>query len=139
MVNAASQHANQFLEDICHVSLCSFITYLFIEFLELQLGKIFSVIISHFLQLFLSIVWDWKQIVFLPTKLIIDIQFFYVFHVYPSFLMYLAHQLRHQIRSDQISHSVVSDSLRPHESQHARPPCPPPTPGVHSDSLPLSQ
>ena len=102
MVNAASQHGNQFLEDICHVSLCRFITYLFIEFLELQLGKIFSVIISHFLQLFLSIVWDWKQIVFLPTKLITDIQFFCVFHVYPSFLMYLAHQLRQQIRSDQI-------------------------------------
>ena len=36
-----------------------------------------------------------------------------------------------QIRSDQISHSVVSDSLQPHESQHARPPCPSPTPGVH--------
>ena len=33
--------------------------------------------------------------------------------------------------SDQISHSVVSDSLRPHESQHARPPFPSPTPGVH--------
>ena len=36
-------------------------------------------------------------------------------------------------------HSVVSDSLRPHESQHARPPCLSPTPGVHSDSRPLSQ
>ena len=35
------------------------------------------------------------------------------------------------VRSDQISHSVVSDSLRPHELQHARPPCPSPTPGVH--------
>ena len=35
--------------------------------------------------------------------------------------------------------SVVSDSLRPHESQHARPPCPSPTPGVHSDSRPSSQ
>ena len=43
------------------------------------------------------------------------------------------------IRSDQISHSVVSNSLRPHESQHARPPCPSPTPGVHSDSCPSSQ
>ena len=41
--------------------------------------------------------------------------------------------------SDQISHSVVSDSLQPRESQHARPPCPSPTPGVHSDSRPLSQ
>ena len=42
-------------------------------------------------------------------------------------------------RSDQISYSVVSDSLRPHESQHARPPCPSPTPGVHSNSHPSSQ
>ena len=36
----------------------------------------------------------------------------------------------------QFSRSVVSDSLRPHESQHARPPCPSPTPGVHSESRP---
>ena len=43
------------------------------------------------------------------------------------------------IRSDQISCSVVSDFLRPHESQHARPPCPSPTPRVHSDSRPSSQ
>ena len=41
--------------------------------------------------------------------------------------------------SVQFSHSVVSDSLRPHELQHARPPCPSPTPGVHSNSHPLSQ
>ena len=33
----------------------------------------------------------------------------------------------------------MSDSLRPRESQHARPPCPPPTPGVHSESHPSSQ
>ena len=38
--------------------------------------------------------------------------------------------------SIQFSRSVVSASLRPHESQHARPPCPSPTPGVHSDSCP---
>ena len=36
--------------------------------------------------------------------------------------------------SVQFSLSVMSDSLRPHESQHARPPCPSPTPGVHSNS-----
>ena len=36
--------------------------------------------------------------------------------------------------SVQFSRSVVSDSLRPHKSQHARPPCPSPTPGVHSNS-----
>ena len=39
----------------------------------------------------------------------------------------------------QFSRSVVSDSLQPHELQHARPTCPSPTPGVHSDSRPSSQ
>ena len=43
------------------------------------------------------------------------------------------------IISVQFSRSVMSDSLRPHESQHARPPCPSPTPGVHSDLRPSSQ
>ena len=42
------------------------------------------------------------------------------------------------LTSVQFSHSVVSDSLQPHESQHTRPPCPSPTPGVHSDSRPSS-
>ena len=46
--------------------------------------------------------------------------------------------LSHQFSSVQFSHSVTSDSLRPHEVQHARPPCPSPTPGVHSNSCPLS-
>ena len=41
--------------------------------------------------------------------------------------------------SVQFSRSVVSDSLRPRGSQHARPPCPSPTPGVHSDSRRSSQ
>ena len=41
--------------------------------------------------------------------------------------------------SVQFSRSVVSDSLRPHELQHARPPCPSSTPGVHWDSRPLSR
>ena len=44
-----------------------------------------------------------------------------------------------QFSSVQFSRSVMSDSLRPHESQHARPPCPSPTPGVHSNSCPLSR
>ena len=43
------------------------------------------------------------------------------------------------IQSVHFSHSVVSDSLRPHGLQHTRPPCPTPTPGVHSNSCPLSQ
>ena len=43
-----------------------------------------------------------------------------------------------QFSSVQFSRSVVSDSLQPHESQHAGPPCPSPTPGVYSNSCPLS-
>ena len=44
----------------------------------------------------------------------------------------------YKFSSVQFSHSVVSDSLQPHELQHARPPCPSPTPGVHPNSCPLS-
>ena len=44
-----------------------------------------------------------------------------------------------QFSSVQFSRSVMSDFLRPHELQSARPPCPSPTPRVHSDSHPLSQ
>ena len=47
----------------------------------------------------------------------------------------LAHRV---FNSVQFSHSVVSDSLWPHESQHTRPPCPSPNPEVHSNSCPLS-
>ena len=47
--------------------------------------------------------------------------------------------MNYQFSSVQFSHSVVSDSLRPHKSHHARPPCPSSTPGVHTDSRPLSQ
>ena len=56
-----------------------------------------------------------------------------------------AHLTSHSRMSDlsvssiQFSHSVVSNSLQPYESQHARPPCPSPTPGVHSNSCPSSQ
>ena len=44
-----------------------------------------------------------------------------------------------QFCSVQFSSSVMSDSLRPHESQHARPPCPSPTPGFHSNSCPSTR
>ena len=47
--------------------------------------------------------------------------------------------MRYIYGSVQFSHSVVSDSLRPHEPQHARPPCPSPTPGVDQNPCPLSQ
>jgi len=49
-----------------------------------------------------------------------------VFTVYLSYL----------VQSVQFSRSVMSDSLPPHGLQHARPPCPSPTPGVHSNSCP---
>ena len=48
-------------------------------------------------------------------------------------------KLEIELPSVQFSRSVVSDSLWPHESQHARPPCPSPSPGVHSNSHPSSQ
>ena len=56
----------------------------------------------------------------------------------PSLWVIPVHQ-PHASCSVQFSRSVVSDSLRPNESQHIRPPCPPPTPRVHSDSRPSSQ
>ena len=43
------------------------------------------------------------------------------------------------ISSVQFSRSVMSDSLRPHEPQHTRPPCPSPTPRVHPNPCPLSR
>ena len=52
--------------------------------------------------------------------------------------MFLTGWLKIQFSSVQFSCSVVSDLLRPHELQHARPPCPSPTLGVHSDSRPSS-
>ena len=59
---------------------------------------------------------------------------FILFYFYGDFLLGKQHFI-----SVQFSRSVVSYSLRPHESQHTRPPCPAPTPGVHSDSRPSSQ
>ena len=56
----------------------------------------------------------------------------------PNFII-RSYNVTHMLFSAvQFSHSVVSDSLRPHESQHTRPPCPSPIPGVHSDSRPSS-
>ena len=44
-----------------------------------------------------------------------------------------------ETESVQFSHAIVSNSLWPHEPQHARPPCPTPTPGVHPNPCPLSR
>ena len=48
-------------------------------------------------------------------------------------------QAGNQFSSVQFSRSVVSNSLQPHELQHARPPCPSPAPRVHSNSCPSSR
>ena len=48
-------------------------------------------------------------------------------------------QREKMVREELFSHSVVSDSLQPHELQHSRPPCPSPTAGVHPNPCPLSQ
>ena len=50
-----------------------------------------------------------------------------------------SYNVLYNISSVQFSCSVVSSFLRPHESQHARPPCPSPSPRVHSNSHPLSR
>ena len=60
-----------------------------------------------------------------------------MFHALP--LVALLKLSKFMFSSVQFSHSVVSNSLQPCESQHTRPPCPSPTPGVHSDSRPSSQ
>ena len=67
-----------------------------------------------------------------------------VFHLkkpssYSSLEEILEFSLRHFMSSVQFSCSVMCDCFRPHESQHTRPPCPSPTPGVYRNTCPLSQ
>ena len=61
---------------------------------------------------------------------------FVVIHTVKGFSVVSEAEVDVFLISIQFSRSVVSDSLRPHESQHARPPCPSPTPGVHSELRP---
>ena len=87
---------------------------------------------------YLGLIFFWAH--FLDFSIIWSPKFFHIlgfvmeaahFQVLTVFVNYC------HVSSVQFS-SVVSDSLRPHESQHARPPSPSPTPGVHSDSRPSS-
>ena len=78
-----------------------------------------------------------KSVLYL-IKAIVENTFFYkaLYYIYSVIYTHLSIFIYQKtllllFRSDQISSSVVSDSLRPHELQHARPPCPSPTPGVH--------
>ena len=56
-----------------------------------------------------------------------------------SYISCIGWWVLHHFSSVQFSHSVLSDSLWPHEPQHTTPPCPSPTPGVHPNSCPLCQ
>ena len=78
-------------------------------------------------------VWGNFQGIVLDEKLFLSI--FSIVCEMPCYL-----KIDHQFSSVQsFSRSVMSDSLRPHESQHTRTPCPSPTPGVHSNSRPSSR
>ena len=63
----------------------------------------------------------------------------YIQHIYPRFLKMALIRLHVRFLVSQFSRSVMSDSLWPNEPQHARPPCPSPTPGVYSNSCPSSR
>ena len=56
--------------------------------------------------------------------------------VHDTYKTCLEKYLTHQFSSVQFSHSVVYNSLRSHEPQHTRPPCPSPTPRVHPNTCP---
>ena len=58
---------------------------------------------------------------------------------YTSYTLVTPEIVLNNVQSVQFSRSFVSDSLRPHESQHARPPCPSQTPGIYSNSCPSSR
>ena len=85
-------------------------------------------------------------------NLFLSILFFWIFYKWDCFLNFLESSLLvyrntvefvcwllYSISSVKFSRSVMSDSLRPHELQHARPPCPSPTPRVYSNSCPSSR
>ena len=106
-------------------------------------GKpIYKVDMLWYLTVFPFLIVSWlPSLVFSKMRCTCKIINWNVWIGYYSFnLCILFHLLKFSIFSSvEFSRSVVSDSLRPHESQHARPPCPSPTPRVHSDSRPSSQ
>ena len=100
--------------------------------------------------LFWASQWKGRQVLFekghkgpsLETENILNLDLGSVYIFYLHVRIHPAIYLRFvyfTVCSVQFSRSVVSDSLRPHELQHARPPCPSPTPGIHSDSCPSSR
>ena len=75
----------------------------------------------------------------LKINFILSYRGIYLFHFHHFPGVCIKNSYFSLINSVQFSHSVVSDSMRPHEPQHARPPCPSPNPEVHRNPCPLSQ
>ena len=87
---------------------------------------------------FSSIWWNIKLLKY--CKLYNNVKIYKVKARWPRYASEQLESLTHiclSFSSVQFSHSVVSSSLRPHEPQHARPPCPSPTPRVHPNPCPL--
>ena len=111
-----------------------------------SLGKsLLSAIIHFLIRLFWFFYWVVRILyVFwiLTSYQMYDLQYFLLFHrllfIWLIFFLFLCRNVIPWCGSVQFNRSVVSDSLWPHESQHARPPCLSPSPGVHSDSCPSS-
>ena len=111
----------------CNCSVFSFFSLSSLE-LIIIINSILSPFLADFLQLLFRSSFQGYRIHHKPIA-----EYFHVIFYHFSNSMSL------QFSSVQFSRSVVSDSLRPHESQHARPPCPSPSHGVHSNSCPSSQ
>ena len=108
-----------------------FLSFIFLEFSELSASVLWGFIL----------IWEnFQYWLFEIFPLVLALFHLLLVFSLPSTIPFpIVLHFLNQIRSDQISRSVESDSLRPHESLHARPPCPSPIPRVHSDSHPSSQ
>ena len=89
-----------------------------------QLEDLHSV--HHVSSCMLSVAWKDPRVHLMPS--------FHYLQILNCLLIQRSTFFSFAFSSAQFSHSVMSDSLRPHESQHVRPPCPSPTPRVHSNS-----
>ena len=77
-----------------------------------------------------------KEIVIRNLR-IYSVSSFHLYHTAKCYVFTMVYIIL--LSSAQFNRSVMSNSLWPHELQHARPPCPSPTPGIHPNSYPLSQ
>ena len=108
-------------------------------------GRLYLINISFFPHYCISCTWITIVSIFLPIlslefNLVLHLASYLIFlHSFNTYPLYLYYKLIYiNSSSVQSNHSVMSYSLRPHEPQHTRPPCPSPTPGVHPNSCPLS-